>query len=359
MFKPYRSLLSSAALVLSAFLSSSLSAQQAPPDPTPLATHPAAGNIILDVAVTTRNGQSVGGLTKQDFTVLDNKQTTPILSFAAHTLKTEQDEPVEVTIVIDEVNTGVAHVAFEHDQIRNYVRKSGGELNHPTRLAFLSDTGTEIQRTTTTNGSQLVAAFDQHVTRLHTIQRTTGFYGAVERFQLSIGMLSKLAAEETSTPGRKVIVWISPGWPMLIGTQSTLTTAERRGLFESMKSLSTDLRRARITLYSIDPIGVQDAATSRTFYYQGYLKPVSDANKVEVANLGLQVIAVQSGGLVLNSSNDLAGQIAGVVKDADSFYTLTIAPGTGDKPDAFRSVEVRTTHPDATVRTRNGYYPEQ
>ena len=65
-----------------------------------------------------------------------------------------------------------------------------------------------------------------------------------------------------------------------------------------MVGLSTQLRQARITLYSVDPL-VSNQGVGRTSYYQEFLKGVSKPSQVNVGNLSLQVLAVQSGGLAL------------------------------------------------------------
>ena len=76
--------------------------------------------------------------------------------------------------------------------------------------------------------------------------------------------LQELAVREASRPGRKIILWVSPGWPLLSGPNIELTTKQQENLFAHIVSLSTILREGRITLYSVDPLGTADAASSRT-----------------------------------------------------------------------------------------------
>src|SRR5271163_4115464 len=68
-------------------------------------------HIMLDVVVTDKSGRPVPGLQQQDFTLLDNKQPQKILSFEA--VQGGADPPVEVLLVVDEVNTNFTNVAFE------------------------------------------------------------------------------------------------------------------------------------------------------------------------------------------------------------------------------------------------------
>jgi VWFA-related protein len=129
-------------------------------------------------------------------------------------------------------------------------------------------------------------------------------------------------------------------------------------LFASIVSVSTALREARMTLYSINPEGSEDAANGQNTYYEEFVKPVTTANRVLPGNLALQVLAVQSGGLVLLPSNDIEGQINRCVADVDAFYTLTIDTAKAERPNEFHAVEVKVATPGLIVRTRDGYYAQ-
>jgi hypothetical protein len=111
--------------------------------------------------------------------------------------------------------------------------------------------------------------------------------------------------------------------------------------FNSIVALSDGLRRARLTLYSVDPLGMADSASIRTSYYKEFLKGVSTARQVQPGNLALQVLAYQSGGRVLNSSNDVADEIATCIADANAFYVLSFDTVPGDAPDEYRALEIK------------------
>ena len=72
----------------------------------------------------------------------------------------------------------------------------------------------------------------------------------------------------------------------------------------------------------------------------------------------MQVLAVQTGGRALNSSNDVAGEIARCATDADAFYVLTFDGLAGDGPNEYHALEVKIGKPGLTVRTRSGYYAQ-
>lgn len=326
---------------------------QVPGNVTPL-SEAQDSHLVLDVVVADRSGKPRAGLTQNDFVVRDNGQPRKILSFRA--VDAVAEPPVKIILIVDEVNTTFSRVAYERDQLRKFLMQNGGQLTHPVSLGFFSDSGTELQPNSSSDGKDLLASFDEHVTKLRTIRRSTGFYGAEERFSLSQKSLGMLASAEARLPGRKLVIWISPGWPLLSGPNISLSVKQEQGLFSSIVWLSNALRMARITLYSVDPLGVEDAATSRVFYYEEFLKPVAAPKNAQAGNLALQVLARQSGGQALNSSNDIADQVNRCVADADAFYTLTVDPTPSDRPNEMHSVDVKVETPGLTARTRNVYY---
>jgi VWFA-related protein len=315
--------------------------------------------VTLDVVVTDKSGRPIPGLQQQDFTLLDNKQPQKILSFQAiNGSASPADSPAEVILLMDEVNATFGNVSYERGQIENFLRRDGGELPRPLSMVFFTDTGVAIGSTPTQDGNALVAELNQSKFGLRTNRRSQGVYGAGERLQSSLTALKQLIDHEGARPGRKLVIWISPGWPLLSGPGIQLTAKYKQELFNDIVALEDGLRRARITLYSIDPLGMADAAGLRTSYYLEFVKAVKKPSQVQIGNLGLQVLATQSGGRVLNSSNDIAGEIATCIADANAFYVLSFDGLAGDGPNDFHSLDVKIDQPGLTARTRFGYYAQ-
>jgi hypothetical protein len=74
--------------------------------------------------------------------------------------------------------------------------------------------------------------------------------------------------------------------------------------------------------------------------------------------MALQVIAMHTGGLVLDSSGDLDRGIERCVEEERSFYTLTFNPPHTYQMDEFHDLRVQVTRPALTVRAPTGYYNE-
>jgi VWFA-related protein len=316
--------------------------------------------MTLDVMVTDKSGKPVSGLEQKDFTLLDNKQPQKILSFqAVADAAATADPPVEAIVLVDTVNTEFTNVAIARKEIEKFLGRSGGALAQPVSLIFFSDgsaTGTISSR----DGNAVIADLNQKQLGLRTIGRAQGSFGGFERMQMSLNTLQKLADFEAGMPGRKLVVWISPGWPFLTSGMDQVLESQKQKqwFFDSIVALSDGLRRARITLYNIDPFGTADALSLRATDYKQFLKGVKKAGQSDLGDLALQVLASQSGGLVLNSSNDLAGEIATCAADANRYYVLSFEGLPGDGPNEYHALEIKLDKPGLTVRTRSGYYAQ-
>lgn len=321
-------------------------------------SHPQPVNgqtITLDVVVTSKSGEPVSGLQQQNFTLLDNKTPQPVTSFQS--LGGDR-APVEVILVLDAINTPYERVAYARQQIDTFLRANSGHLAHPTALAFFTDKGIQMQNGFSSDGNALSDFLDHNQTGLRDIPRSTGFYGAEERLQLSINALHMLATHASTLPGRKVVLWVSPGWALLSGPRTDLDQKQQEQIFATIVGLSTELRQARITLYSVDPIGAAEAASFRTFYYKEFLKGISKPSQDSLGNLSLQVLATQSGGLALNSSNDVSALLQKALADTNSWYEISFRSAPAEQHNEYHHIEVRVSKPQLNVRTRDGYYAQ-
>jgi VWFA-related protein len=310
-----------------------------------------ASRIDLDVVVTPKSGPAVAGLQQQDFTIFDNKAGQRITSFQA---RNGRQDPVHVILVIDAVNTGYQTLAYERGQIDRFLRANGGRLAQPMTLAFFTDKGTQLEQGFTSDGNGLSESFDHYDIGLREIHRSSQ-YQANDRFQLSMTAFRELLEQAAKLPGRKMIFWISPGWPILSGARIDLTYEQQSQIFRTVVGLSTQLREARITLYGVNPLGSSEGV-GRELYYQTFLKGVSKQNQVNVGDLSLQVLAIQSGGLALAADNDVASLLEKCLADTQAYYELSFVPAQADHRDEYHNILVQVAKPGLTARTRTGYY---
>jgi VWFA-related protein len=326
-----------------------LAQQSAPP------VQPVTNKILLDVVVTPKSGPPVGDLTQQDFTLLDNKAPQSITSFKA---VPGREAPIEVLLVIDAVNATAPTIARERVNIDKFLRAEGGRLAYRLAIAVVGDKGTQILGGGfSSDGSAIATQLDQTEIGLRDLGRSAGFNGATERWQLSLKTLSQLVANLAPRPGRKLILWLSPGWPLLSGPTVDLDAKLQTMMFGHIVNLSTQLRQARVTLYSVDPLGNSESV-SRASFYQEFVKGVSKPSQIEAGDLGLPVIATQNGGLALNFNNDVAALLQECIADAAPYYEISFEPPPSDKRDDYHRLEVQVAKPGLIARTRQGYYAQ-
>jgi len=87
-------------------------------------------SMTINVTVSTRNGDLVEGLTKDDFTLTDNKQSESITGFRALT-----GVVTGVVIVLDAVNLPYSQVSFARQQLAQYFSANAHltQPHHPRR----------------------------------------------------------------------------------------------------------------------------------------------------------------------------------------------------------------------------------
>ena len=327
-------------------------AQKSPlPAISPPGPSTSSQRIHLDVVVDTRSGQPVTNLVQQDFTILDNKSPRPITSFR---VVTPAQEPVEVILLIDAINTPYEMVAYMRDQTVKFLKTNEGTLAHPTSIAALTDDGLEIEKSFSTNGNTLSDILQHHVIGLREINRGSQWSGN-DRLTLCIRDLHQLVAYAATLPGRKIILYISPGWPLLSGPAFYLDSRQQQQIFDNVVYFSSQLRQSSIALYDVNPIGVSESMFMAN-YYESFLNGLSKLSNAQYADLSLQVLAVQSGGLTLISNSDVAGMIRMCLNDANSWYEITFDPPPADKPNQYHHIEVRLKQSGLVARTRTGYY---
>jgi len=328
-------------------------AAQPAPQPSPSESQITAGRIHLDVVVTDKSGKPVSGLELKDFTLLDNNQPAKILSFqAVDGTAHKAHPPVEVILLIDTVNQTHQQVAFVRQEIEKFLRQNDGHLAQPVSLFVLTNDGVDAQRLPSADGNALAAKVDHLDDRLRTIGRAGGAWGAIERFQFSIRMMLDIANAEAKKPGKKLLIWTGSGWPLLDTPRIQTTNEGLQQSFDVIVQLSARLREARISAYSISA-GMPGPGT---YLYKEFLKGVPTAQKASASNLGLRVLAVQSGGDVVAPDNDLTAQINRCVQDAQAFYTLSFDPPPAAHANEYHDLKVQIDQPKLTARTSTGYY---
>lgn len=319
--------------------------QPAPPPPSP------SPGMELNVQVTQKSGVPVADLAQTDFTLLDNKQPRQITSFK---LVTPAQEPVEVLLVLDEVNAPYEVVVMQRDGVDRYLRSNQGRLPFPTSVAVFTDRGVQMEDAAfSSDGAALAAGLAHFPLAQRQIERGTQF-GDFDRLRLSLNALHQIVGMAAAQPGRKIVLFVSPGWPLLAGMARSMDSRMEDQLFKEIVACSTQLRLADVTLYDLDPSAVR--LMHETAYYEGFLKGVSKPGQALPGNLALQVLALQSGGSVQQFSADAMPMIKKSLLDLRSWYQIGFDPLPTEAPDAYHQIQIKLDKPGLKAQTRDGYY---
>jgi hypothetical protein len=291
---------------------------------------------------------------------------------------------VEVILVIDTVNLSQEQVSAARSSVEKLLRANHGHLAQPVSIFLLSPAALSSTLAPSTDGDALAIEV-AHGNDLPIVWRTPAFHvrpmtaaGVANR--TSLNALGTIVIEARRRPGRKLLFWIGPGWPVDGGGCDIS--------FDSVTELSTRMREARITLWSVTAWPYRDGGIfddnllapvkswsanlwpypDRGFFYQNLLGPVKSANDVKAGHLALAVLATQSGGGVLDTGGDLAGLIADVAFDANElgkhieqgsvFYTITFDPPLTNEVDEYHDLKAVVAEPGVTAHTSTGYYNE-
>ena len=171
---------------------------------------------------------------------------------------------------------------------------------------------------------------------------------------VALRALAFIAAGQRRKRGRKVLLWIGPG-----------CGAVRTGVFPANRTLgqktfnpiywfATLFREARL---SIDELSVGQAGPC-TSEYQQYLSGVRTVRDANERFLYKKVLAIESGGNVIDEGRDLVAEMNRCVQRAASFYTLSFDPPVAVQSHEYHSLQVRVGRPGLMARTSTGYYDE-
>lgn len=351
-------------LLISTFYVQALTAQvqQAPSDaPTFRVT---SRLVFLDVTVLDHKGHPVvKGLTKDDFTITEDKVPQRIFSFEApesHVafVNAEDNNPAgkaPVTIfVLDLLNSSFDDFAYIRHSVRKYLMAQPAPLNSPAELLVLSNNSLEMLQGYTREKEDLLYALDHLPAALPYKEMNGSFWP--ERFAQSIDALQQIALQNKGVPGRKNIVWVGHGGPSL--TTEAFPSSVVDKLNRYVHDTTNMLVDARASLFVIYPgllvngggFGISEMSSDAVI---GDDDPFS-------GDISLGVFVNETGGNLFFNRNDIDNEIKRSQVLGSEYYTLTYQPQVGHADGRFRRIRVTLRDPSLRVLTKAGYFaPDQ
>ena len=368
--------------------------------------------VQLDVSVLDKHRQPVRGLTQQDFTILEDGKTQPIVGFSAFDV---DDDAPPASGWMRDVAPDVATNEYKESRIFVIVMDDAMIPQHP---AFIRDSkkiaAQIIEKFGPNDLVAIVFTGDNRKTQDFTTDKTklkaalenfnpglAGYRFGIDAGGLEIDMhffisavrtLSEVADYLIAVPNRrKALFWISPGVPfdaetMIAGRSAVRPTAsastppsqtaiDMRDLAERTELIFKRAQQSNVTIYPVDPTGL---GGMRAFIEQKL--PSGDINlpillglqqdapdyenrrtsmiirKVNTLQDFLAEAAARTGGRTVMNTNDWDRGIEEVFAENASYYLLGFEPTNAAADGTLRRLQVKVNRPDVEIRTRRTYY---
>jgi VWFA-related protein len=182
--------------------------------------------------------------------------------------------------------------------------------------------------------------------------------------QASMNALLALVDSLGALDGRKAIVYFCEGLTIPPSVQP------------KFRAIIDNANRLNVTVYSIDAAGLRvqskQAETLRTVQQIGamgigdikrenmsakYSDALEDNERALTLDpaVSLGILASQTGGLLINNTNDLARGIEKIDTDRRNYYLLSYSSTNPVEDGKFRKIAVMVNRPNVEVRARSGY----
>jgi len=224
--------------------------------------------VVLDMVVVDAKGKVVKDLTKDEFKVEEAGQPQTVLNFEetgkhipAPELAIESTAdldrlapraPVDI-ILLDEFNTRFEDMAFARYSLKKYLEKQPAKLITPTMLIAVDLEHFTVLRDYTQNKDEVISALDHHFAANPWRVHQGAWVG--ERYATAFVTMRRVAQAVTGHPGHKNMIWIGRGFPTARFDKWPIDTENR--INNAVQDCVNVLRDARVTLYTIDPAGIQ------------------------------------------------------------------------------------------------------
>jgi len=314
--------------------------------------------VFLDVTVLDKKGHPVvSGLTKDDFTITEDKVPQKIVSFEApevHVRRQAEDanpsgQAPTTILVLDMLNSSFDDFAYIRYEVEQFLKVQPPKLASLTELLVVGNESLEMLQSFTQSRADLLQALKQFRSALPNKQMNGAF--AWELYDQSLGALEQIALQNKDVPGRKNIVWV--GHPNTYRGPIPVSDKLWPEFKQFVHSTTNALVDARISLFVIYPgLAVRGTVLTKSTWDAGI--DIGDDPFAGDFNFGL--LANDTGGKLFYNQNNLDEKIEESEQMGAQYYTLTYKPQNLNSDGKFR--RIRVTLRDANLRavTNAGYY---
>ena len=332
--------------------------------------------VFLDVTVVDKKGRPVvTGLTRDDFSITEDKKPQRIFSFEmpeVHTLSdasqsasspdsdgvsdyNPEGKAPETILVLDLLNSKFEEFSFVRDQARKFLEAQPESMKAPTEMMVLGNNSLDLLQGFTRNKKDLLFALD-HLPTIWPYKSEYRINFESDLIRQSYIALQQIAVQSKGVSGRKNVIWIGRGGPNMDGSRlpDPLTDKVRLYVHHTVNMMV----EARITLYLIHP-GFLVHARSRSKWAGSELEQFGKNDPFGDAKSGFTDFVEKTGGRIFDR-NDVSAEMDEATQLGSQYYTLTYQPHEAESDGRFRQVRVTVRNPDLRVVTKTGYFsPEK
>lgn len=332
--------------------------------------------VVLDISVTDKKGNPVNNLTRDDFTILEDKVPQRVRYFelpsehhmpdedqgkmvvhSSADLKKIGNAPITL-LVLDETNTAFTDEAYARYCMNKYLDRQPVVMPQPTTLLVATDTHFNVIQDFTQDREALRTAVKKHMPELPMSMMRSGANssGAAERMSHTLGALYQIAKASGGVAGRKTIIWVGAGFPSFDVEQMSAPVAD--AVQSAMKRITQTLLESHVTLFTIDPtVNITSVNPMETPEDLQYAEDQSDGQPYD-DQIKFSTLAPATGGTALFSRNDIDKEVETAIQQGANFYTLSYSPtNRSADTNVYRKIRVVMKNPEWTAVTRDGYFP--
>jgi hypothetical protein len=244
----------------------------------------------------------------------------------------------------------------ESSAVETYLREHNGQLARPFSV-YLLDNSALRKVAPVDDGTMLASEIEHNEAAI--VRQNTG----ITPFFSGLQALGQIAINERTKPGRKLLLWVGPSlglgsgnfdWSKMQHVLERFATAQEG--FYAVCWFSTLLREAQLALYSFN-VG-KPVVESNVPDYRMFLKAVTNPRQASLLNVSRNVLAVQSGGLAIEPTEDLMKAIESCVYQAGPFYRISFNPLSAQHSNEYHALTVVVDRLGLAAHTSTGFYDQ-
>ncbi len=343
--------------------------------------------VVTDVVATDSNGKPITNLNADDFKVLENGRPQRVANFSFHQPAAQAaprtvslppgivtNEPVYAAssmnvILFDSANGDATEHVYARDQLLKFLATS--EIHEPLAI-FALHNDLKLLHDFTTDGKALHAAVAAYrppaafqagesiESRASAFSNNGNFHTSDRNIETTLNQLNALAKVLVGYPGRKNLLWLSEGFPLVlfpdIASQTNMSGQDLRSAGNGPNAKDNMMTGANLTSYAALVKKVSDSLMNAHVA----IYPVDAAGLGRDSHLAAQNtmndMAQMTGGRVFTNRNDIALGMKNSLDDGSIYYTLEYYPDNKQWDGQFRAIKVSVDRPGINLRYREGYY---